>query len=109
MNGQAEMRKGRHMERQGVWARLSSGGHRVSLLALSSVMLTVALAACATAGAGTGNRHFPVIGHKGYVTCSDPGQPACMPTLDWTHVRSTAPADIIAAIESDPDYIAPPE
>lgn len=59
----------------------------------------------------SGGAGGPVItGQKGFSHCGDPGYPACPPAPDpWVHVASDAPADVLAALKSCREYMAPPQ
>lgn len=48
-------------------------------------------------------------GQKGHATCDLPGQPKCPPNdRHWVTVASTSPNDILAAMQSSPAYMTPP-
>lgn len=49
-----------------------------------------------------------VPGKKGFSHCGDPGYPACPPAPNtWVAVSSESPTDVIAALKTAPDYMAP--
>ncbi len=51
---------------------------------------------------------LPIAGHKGFSTCGQPGQPECPTgTNTWVTVASESPADVLAAMQSCPDYMSP--
>lgn len=69
-------------------------------------LVCVLIAIVGVIGAATGA--LPLFGQQGSARCWDLGAPACPGTPNtWVHLASTAPADVIAAMQSCPDYGTP--